>query len=80
MSSAATVRAWMNSPTPTRILDHHAPADYVVTLDARPITGPGALTGLRRMPIAEAREVAALAARTMRHPRIVHVDTFAVVV
>lgn len=72
-------RAYMLSAAPARNLDRHAPADYVVTLDRRPITGPGAITGLRRMPIGEARDVAALAVRAMRRPRIVHADTLAVV-
>jgi hypothetical protein len=52
---------------------------YVVSLDTRPIAGPGALTGLRRMSLTEAREVAALAVRALRRPRIVHVDSLTVV-
>jgi hypothetical protein len=50
---------------------------YVVTFDRRPIHGPGALTGLRRMTLDDARRLVAFA-----HPRtgrIVHVGTLAVV-
>ena len=77
--TAIAVRAWMRSAAPARNLDRHAPAVYVVTMDTRPITGPGSLAGLRRMSIREACDVAALAVRAMRHPRIVHADTLTVV-
>jgi hypothetical protein len=48
---------------------------YVVTFNPRPIAGPGAISGLRRMPLDEARKVLTLAARIPKHGRIVDAAT-----
>lgn len=52
-------------------------AQYVVTFNPCPITGPGALDGLRRMTLDEARTVVATAARIPKRGRIINADTLA---
>jgi hypothetical protein len=52
---------------------------YVVTFDPRPVTGPGAIEGLRRMPLDEARGVLTEAGRIPKHGRIVNAVTLDVV-
>lgn len=48
---------------------------YVVTFDPRPVVGPGALDGLRRMTLPEAQEIKALALRIPKHGRVIDVET-----
>ena len=48
---------------------------YVVTFDQRPVTGPGAVDGLRRMTLAEARKLRDYAARIPKRGRIVNTET-----
>lgn len=48
---------------------------YVVTFDPRPVVGPGAIAGLRRMTLTEAREVIAMAARIPKRGRIIDAET-----
>lgn len=50
---------------------------YVVTFDPRPVAGPGAIDGLRRMTLREARRVLVLAASIPKHGRIIDADTLA---
>lgn len=50
--------------------------DYVVTFDPRPVAGPGALKGLRRMTLSDARS---LRADAVRDGRIVNASTLATV-
>lgn len=38
---------------------------YVVTFDPRPVAGPGAIAGLKRMTLTEARKLRAFAMPTM---------------
>ena len=52
-------------------------AAYVVTFDPRPVTGPGAIKGLRRMTLDEARKLKA-DALPYRDGRIVEADTLQV--
>jgi hypothetical protein len=52
---------------------------YVVTFDPRPVTGPGAIEGLRRMPLDEARGVLTEAGHIPKHGRIVHAVTLEIV-
>lgn len=49
--------------------------EYVVTFDPRPITGPGAIEGLRRMSLEDAQDLLSWAARIPKHGRIVHAET-----
>ena len=51
---------------------------YVVTFDPRPVTGPGAIGGLRRMTLREARDVLTLAASIPKRGRIVDAETLEV--
>ena len=51
--------------------------DYVVTFDPRPVAGPGAIKGLRRMTLSDARS---LRADAVRDGRIVNVRTLETVV
>ena len=51
------------------------PAAYVVTFDPRPVAGPGAIAGLRRMSLDDARRLLADAARIPHHGRIIDADT-----
>ena len=53
-------------------------AVYVVTFDPRPVAGPGAIDGLRRMPLDGARGVLTEAGRIPKHGRIVNADTLRV--
>lgn len=48
---------------------------YVVTFDPRPVSGAGAVAGLRRMPLAEARDLTAVASRIPKCGRIVNAET-----
>jgi len=48
---------------------------YVVTFDRRPVAGPGALDGLRRMDLDEARSTLRLASRIPKHGRIIDTQT-----
>lgn len=50
---------------------------YVVTFDPRPVVGVGALIGLRRMSLSDARDVIALAARIPKRGRVINVETLA---
>jgi hypothetical protein len=59
------------------ILGEAIMSEYVVTFDPRPIVGAGALAGLRRMTLAEARETAAVAARIPKVGRIIDAETLA---
>jgi hypothetical protein len=52
---------------------------YVLTFDPRPVTSAEALNGLRRMPLAEARDLSAEAARIPMHGRIIDAETLEVV-
>jgi hypothetical protein len=52
---------------------------YVVTFDQRPVVGIGALSGLRRMTLIDARSLIALAGRIPKRGRIIDVETLAVV-
>lgn len=54
-------------------------SQYVVTFDPRPVVGPGALTGLRRMNLAEAQRLLSEAARIPKRGRIVDAETLEVV-
>lgn len=45
--------------------------EYVVTFDQRPVSGPGAITGLRRMTLDDARETVAIASRIPKAGRII---------
>ena len=56
---------------PTRVLPR-----YVVTFDPRPVTGPGALEGLRRMPKVEALNLLETARRIPKNGRVVDAVTF----
>lgn len=46
--------------------------EYVVTFDRRPVSGPGAITGLRRMTLADAQETVAIASRIPKTGRIIN--------
>lgn len=48
---------------------------YVVTFDRRTVVGPGALDGLRRMGLDEARRTLRLAARIPKHGQIIDCTT-----
>lgn len=48
---------------------------YVVTFDSRPVIGPGALTGLKRMPLADARKLKEDAARIPKWGHIIDTET-----
>lgn len=48
-----------------------AEGEYVVTFDRRPVAGPGAITGLRRMTLDDARKVVVLASRIPKTGRII---------
>lgn len=50
---------------------------FVVTFDSRPVAGPGAIAGLRRMTFEEARKVHTRAAGDSRHGRIINAETLA---
>lgn len=52
---------------------------YAVTFDPRPVKGMGALDGLRRMTLPEARAVIATASLIPKRGRIISVDTLQVV-
>lgn len=49
----------------------------MVTFDRRPVVGPGALGGLRRMTLDEARRTVRLAARIPKRGRIINAMTLA---
>lgn len=50
--------------------------EYVVTFDRRPVAGPGAIEGLKRMPLAEAHSL--VTDTHPRHGRIVNAKTLEV--
>jgi hypothetical protein len=52
---------------------------YVVTFDQHPVVGIGALSGLRRMTLTDARSLIALAGRIPKRGRIIDAETLAVV-
>ena len=52
---------------------------FVVTFDLRPFYLPGMLAGLKRMPLADARDLVASAALSFRTGRIVHAESLAIV-
>jgi len=52
---------------------------YVVTFNPDRIAGPGAIDGLRRMTLADARKLVAGAALIPMHGRIVNAETLEVV-
>lgn len=56
------------------------PAQYVVTFDPRPVAGPGAIEGLRRMTLAEAHATLTVADRIPKSGRIIDAVTLATVV
>jgi hypothetical protein len=49
--------------------------EFVVTFDPRPVYGPGAIDGLRRMSLADARALLDLAASIPKRGRIVNAAT-----
>lgn len=61
--------------TPAERLPFDDPAEYVVTFDRRPIHGPGAISGLRRMTLADALETVAIASRIPKTGRIIDADS-----
>ncbi len=48
---------------------------YVVTFDPRPVIGPGALDGLKRMPLADARKLKSDAALIPKWGHIIDTNT-----
>lgn len=48
---------------------------YVVTFDPRPVSGPGAIAGLQRMTLDQARETLTIAARIPKRGRIIDAAT-----
>lgn len=52
---------------------------YVVTFSREAIVGPGAVDGLRRMTLADARSLVGYAARIPKHGRVIDAHTLEVI-
>lgn len=52
-------------------------ATFVVTFNPRPVAAPGSLKGLRRMSLADARDLVRLATPLYMRGRIINTETLA---